>query len=450
MSVNLKPLTTFPFLVCLFLLLLNDLYLKIIFHNSLTGKLSDVCGLFIFPIFWSVLFPKRKFAIYLLTCLFFIYWKSSYSETFINLFSCYIFPVQRTIDLTDLFALLVLPFSWYLYAIAQRKTYFNAPLAGLITLFSFCATSMPRQLLRFEQPQYVLFNSTDHLIDSNFVDQGFKFHPFDHLLAVEIDYMELNRESVKDDDFNKNLYLRDLDQKVLKELPGQSKIIPPNQINKLKIHTNNYEDDVVFKGSRLHGKFLRKSKDQILIDGQFKNGIADSVWTFTDPSLNTSIKRTFKNGETTLIEEFKFSKLASSKSINTRQQTRIFKGLHLAILLLFCIAIVIKLRKNHKTKEPLSPDIKILYKSLLSISLPFLTWLIQLIICAVIPDHYSDFFNEIYNFLLIYAIGLPVFMIILFGFKPRRWTDVLWYCLLFSLLFVFWRETVTLSLLLEN
>ncbi|WP_233260835.1 hypothetical protein [Pedobacter sp. HMWF019] len=343
-----------------------------------------------------------------------------------------------------------MPLSWYLHAIPQKKTYLNAPLAGLLTLFSFCATSVPRHLLRFEQPQYVLFNSTDHLIDSNFVDQGFKFYPFDHLLAVEVDYIELNGEPVKDDDFNKNLFLKDLDQTVLKELPGQSKIIPPDQINKLKIHTNKYEDNVAFKGSRLHGKFSRKDKGQILIDGQFKDGIADSVWTFTDPSLNTSIKRTFKNGETTLIEDFKFSKLASSKSINTRQQTRIFKSLQLVLLLLFCTAIIIQLRKNYKTSAPLSSDIKILYKSLLSISLPFLTWLIQLIICAVIPDYYSDFFEEISYLLLIYAIGTPVFIVILFGVKPRKRTDVLWYCLLFSLLFVLWRETITLSLLLEN
>jgi hypothetical protein len=45
--------------VSIFLLLINDLYLKFEYHNYLTGKLSDFAGLFAFPYFFSCLIPKK-------------------------------------------------------------------------------------------------------------------------------------------------------------------------------------------------------------------------------------------------------------------------------------------------------------------------------------------------------------------------------------------------------
>jgi len=448
MPVNLKPITTPTFLVCLFLLVLNDLYLKIAFHNAFTGKLSDICGLFIFPIFWSALFPRRKLRVYILTALFFIYWKSSYSQSFIDLFSLYLYPIQRTVDYTDLLTLLVLPLSWYFQSSPQKRSYLNPYIAGLITFFSFCATSIPRAKQHFEQPQYVLFQSPSNFTDSGIIDQGLRVYNFDSLYVVKVNQIALDEAPVKDDDFNKNLILKDLEQRVSMVLPGQDKLILPEQINRLTIKTNEYQDFLMFKGSRLHGKFLRKDEDQILIDGRFKNGIEDSVWTFFNPSRGSITKKTFKNGETTQIQEFAFSQLTSSTGISTRKDTRIFKGFQLALLLTACVIIVIRLRKNHKKPTPNELKIKTLHKFLLAISLPFLTWLIQLIIWTVIPDHYSAPFNQIFTFFYVYVIGTPIFIILLFWVKHKKQTDILWYCLLLSLLFVFWREAMMLNLLL--
>jgi len=60
MGNKLQQICTIPFVICLGLLLLNDFYLKFEYHNWLTGKLSDFCGLFIFPVFWSAIFFKTE------------------------------------------------------------------------------------------------------------------------------------------------------------------------------------------------------------------------------------------------------------------------------------------------------------------------------------------------------------------------------------------------------
>lgn len=450
MSVKLKPLTTFPFLLSLMLLLLNDLYLKAAFHNAFTGKLSDFCGLFIFPIFWTVLFPRRKPFIYFFTAVFFIYWKSSYSAPFIERFSTYVFPVQRTVDLTDLFALIVLPLSWYFQSIPQKRPIINPYLAGLLTFFSFCATSQQKYYLRFEQPQYVLFQATTPLSDSNLVDRGFKVYNFPNLLAVQVEESLSVGEKVKYDDYNKNQLLKELDQQVLNELSNQYKVLPSSQINLLTVKTNDYQDYLIFRGSRLHGKFLRKNQDQILIEGKFKNGIEDSVWTFNDPVANTTIKKTFQKGETTLIEEFSASKLTSSKSVSTREDTSMFKGFQLAFLFAIFVAIILLLRKNHRKSLPDPQDMKIGYKILLCIALPFFCWILQFVIWSIIPDHYSGSFAQIFTLISMYFIGTPVFFALLFWLKPRKQSDIILYCVLLSLLFVIWQETIVLGQLLEK
>ncbi len=48
---RLKYLVSPLFIFVLFLLIINDFFLKAAFHNTFTGKLSDFSGLFIFPIF---------------------------------------------------------------------------------------------------------------------------------------------------------------------------------------------------------------------------------------------------------------------------------------------------------------------------------------------------------------------------------------------------------------
>ena len=55
-----KHLYRILFLVSIFLLLINDFYLKYEYHNYLTGKLSDFPGLFAFSIFFQLFIPEKN------------------------------------------------------------------------------------------------------------------------------------------------------------------------------------------------------------------------------------------------------------------------------------------------------------------------------------------------------------------------------------------------------
>lgn len=101
------------FIISLILLLLNDFLLKDLFHNTITGKLSDFAGLFIFPLVGWHLFGRKK-AIYVFTFIFFIFWKTPLSEPFINLWNSFFwYKLSRVIDYSDLIALSILPVSYY-------------------------------------------------------------------------------------------------------------------------------------------------------------------------------------------------------------------------------------------------------------------------------------------------------------------------------------------------
>ena len=101
------------FLVSLFILFFNDLILKTVFNNYLTGKLSDFAGLLAFPFFWSVLFPKRTKEIHIAVALFFIFWKSPFSEDFVDFFGFY-----RVVDFSDFIA--------FIFKIQMNKIIFKS------------------------------------------------------------------------------------------------------------------------------------------------------------------------------------------------------------------------------------------------------------------------------------------------------------------------------------
>ncbi len=138
------------FIIGLCTLLANDFIFKTQFHNFLTGKISDFAGLFIFPLFFVVFFPKRKLIIYVFTLLFFIFWKSPFSENVIDIWNSFnLFQFGRTIDYTDLLALVTLPFS-YIYGqncLSKHIANFKlkpvlTSLVFVISSFAFIATSL--------------------------------------------------------------------------------------------------------------------------------------------------------------------------------------------------------------------------------------------------------------------------------------------------------------------
>lgn len=130
---------------------LNDHIFKWEFSNWVTGKLSDFVGLLVFPFFMTFLFPKAMKWNVILTGLFFIFWKSPFSEDFIELYNSIAFiEITRVVDYSDLIALSVLPLSYYLMSQIHvsegflfKKIKVNPLLVLLPSVFVFMATSPP-------------------------------------------------------------------------------------------------------------------------------------------------------------------------------------------------------------------------------------------------------------------------------------------------------------------
>lgn len=148
---NLHLLTTPGFLLGLSLLLANDFLFKPLFNNWLTGKLSDFAGLFIFPLFWTAFAPRYKRAIFLLTGLGFILWKSALSQPLIDEWN-YLTPLTlaRERDASDLIALFMLiPAYRYQSVFSEGGPHLQASfnrrwatcLVAVASLFAFTATS---------------------------------------------------------------------------------------------------------------------------------------------------------------------------------------------------------------------------------------------------------------------------------------------------------------------
>ncbi|PJJ80402.1 hypothetical protein [Mucilaginibacter auburnensis] len=143
--VNKQKLAHPAFILAVFLLLLNDWLLKQTFGNSLTGKLSDVTGLFAFPFFFAALFTRFTKTAYLLTLVGFLFWKTPFVQPLILVLNNLGLPVHRVVDYTDYLALIVLPLSYYTFS--KAGSHFLKPLLlnllACIALLTFGATSMP-------------------------------------------------------------------------------------------------------------------------------------------------------------------------------------------------------------------------------------------------------------------------------------------------------------------
>ena len=162
-----KLLTSLWFIIGLTILLLNDFILKGFYGNWLTGKLSDFAGLFIFPLFWTVIFPKHKNKIFLFTAVFFIFWKSPYSQNFINVWNNFIFlEIARVVDYSDLIALFVLPFA-YIYELKKeslKSIQLNPAIPFVLSIFSFMATSLPFNEIESEKEYLFEFSKDTYIV----------------------------------------------------------------------------------------------------------------------------------------------------------------------------------------------------------------------------------------------------------------------------------------------
>lgn len=138
------------FLICLFLLLLNDFYLKPVLSNGFTGKLSDFAGLIVFPVFIAYLFPVSKRGIALVTGILFIIWKTPLVTPLIEWFNGFMpFAIHRVIDYSDYWALLVLPIVHRMLNSDRAPKLYTGKLVRIgrigvagVSFFAVCATSM--------------------------------------------------------------------------------------------------------------------------------------------------------------------------------------------------------------------------------------------------------------------------------------------------------------------
>ena len=142
-------LLNYVFVVSIILLFINDHFLKLYFHNRFTGKFSDFLGMIIFPLFLAYIFPKLRTFSILVSFVLFIFWKSPFSEGFINFYN-QISPiaVARVVDYTDFiaFVFLIIPFLLMKYdALLQPlKIRKISPALVLVpSVFVMMATSPP-------------------------------------------------------------------------------------------------------------------------------------------------------------------------------------------------------------------------------------------------------------------------------------------------------------------
>lgn len=143
-SLLLHPL----FLINLIILIVNDGWLKYAWPGFITGKLSDITGIFVFIVFLNTLLPNKKWFTAVFTVLFFTWWKSPLSGSVITCINETLhLPIQRVVDYTDLFALLVIPAAWRLQPFEYKTILLSRlvkPVAFLFTLHALCATSYYR------------------------------------------------------------------------------------------------------------------------------------------------------------------------------------------------------------------------------------------------------------------------------------------------------------------
>jgi hypothetical protein len=118
------------FIAAVLLLLANDHVLKAAFPGIVTGKLSDVSGLFLLGTLAVALAPGRVGAALSIVAAAFVVWKSPLAQPLIDAWDLVgPFPIARVIDLTDLLALLALP----LALVYSRSKYRVLPTAIIRT-----------------------------------------------------------------------------------------------------------------------------------------------------------------------------------------------------------------------------------------------------------------------------------------------------------------------------
>jgi hypothetical protein len=143
--------TTWPFVLSLAALLINDQLLKQAYPGLITGKLSDFAGLAVVSMPLFAAFPRRARTIYLALAGAFLWWKSPASAGFIAFLNgVQPLNIGRTVDYWDLVALAILPPCAKFAAAVGRRQWnpsrlrrFALPPILAVALLGVMGTSIP-------------------------------------------------------------------------------------------------------------------------------------------------------------------------------------------------------------------------------------------------------------------------------------------------------------------
>ena len=148
------------FIIGLIVLLTNDHYLKLEYSNWLTGKLSDFIGVLILPMVLTYLFPRSKKTNVILTGLFFIFWKSPVSQSFIDGYNqITLIKITRVVDYSDLVALCFLPISYFLLIKINEFERLKIKVKGLNPVILLLPTTLV--LMATSPPAYYKYTYSD-------------------------------------------------------------------------------------------------------------------------------------------------------------------------------------------------------------------------------------------------------------------------------------------------
>ena len=446
MKQRLSPLTNSYFVLSLIILLTNDFYLKYEYHNWITGKLSDITGLFVFVYFWTVIFPRQKSTIYILSGLTFVYWKSAYSQPLITFFSEYIYTIDRTVDMSDLIALMVLPIAYSASRNERSKLKMEPIPVALLTIFSFCATSVPKPTQMFDDPEYVLFGVADFEYVDNFPNE-FKVYHLDSMKVVAVTRIETERVPASSDDYYKSQILADLDLRVLsasKDNYGNDTDLDSYRslrdsltiagTTSIRLDLDSVSDELNFRGTRLNGPFRRYSKENALLtEGRYKDGIRDSIWSFYDGDKKIASRRYFVAGELTMIERFENEKIVSTTGVNTRKDVITKQYVVLTLIGVVLILIAIRLFLNFRASDKKTFVRMSTFEAVSQIILlPTIMFTIAKVISGFISDSHSDMFQLLGQFMLANIFLMPILAVVVYGLRLRRRFDLILYILLFT------------------
>ena len=260
-------LLNYVFVVSIILLFINDHFLKLHFHNWFTGKFSDFLGMIIFPLFLAYIFPKLRTFSILVSFVLFIFWKSPFSEGFIDFYN-HISPiaVARVVDYTDFIAFVFLVISFLLIkydALLQpfKMRKISPALVLAPSVFVMMATSPP-PYYRFGSDGLVSFQ------DYSFKMQKSKTEALDELKNRNILFkkdtlMIIRRNNISSESLIMNgtdLKTLEVDKEILKkELERKIRFYDYYIIDSLKIGNETLKD------IRFELEELSKSKVKIIL-----------------------------------------------------------------------------------------------------------------------------------------------------------------------------------------